>query len=300
MKNQLPILKNADLQARFEHDGFVKVSLLDSEKADSLYQYFMDQQDEHDVIKSRFHSTTHTNNPDLIRKIDTQLKEIILPELNKVFQNYEPMMSTYIAKQPGPGSETGLHQDPTFVDEQHFVSANVWIALHDIDHENGNLFFVPGTHRLINSLRVTPTCPTAYDEVKDLLPKNLLEIPVKKGEAVLINHALLHGSTTNLSGAPRIAAVMAIRTAGSDWIYHYLERGESPDKIEKYEVDLETFINLARDTRPTHARFIGNISWDFRQISREDFNAGMKEYSGKNAFNFLLKKLSKANEIFFS
>ena len=299
MKSQFPIFKDAELQSRFERDGFVKINLLDADKADELYRYFIAQQNEHDVVKGLYHSTTHTNNPDLIRKVDEHLKSVILPEMGKFFQNYEPMMCTYITKQPGPGSDTILHQDPTFVDEQRFVSANVWIALHDIDHDNGNLFFVRGTHTLMPSLRVTPGCPTAYDEVKDLLSKNIYEVPVKKGDAILINHAVVHGATPNLSGGPRIAAVMAIRTAGSDWIYHYLEKGAPYDKIEKYEVNLETFVHLGKDERPGHAKFLGNIKWDFPQINRKDFLEGMKPYSGSNPFKSLLNKISSVSENIF-
>lgn len=300
MKSKFPIFKDAALQEQFERDGFVKMKLLDAAKADELYQYFISQQAEHDVVQGRYLSTTHTNNPDLIRKVDEHLKAAVLPELGRIFQNYEPMMCTYITKQPGPGSETILHQDPTFVDEQQYVSANIWIALHDINHENGNLFFVPGTHRLSSSLRVTPDCPTAYDGVKDLMMENIREIPVKKGEAILINHAVVHGATPNLSNGPRIAAVMAIRTAGSDWIYHFLEKGAGYDKIEKYEVNLETFVTLQRDGRPTSGRLIGNIKWDFPQISREDFEKGMKPYSAKSPFRKLLGKLSNVGETLLS
>lgn len=300
MKSRVPIFKDTALQEKFDRDGFVKIKLLSAEKADKLYKYFIDQQDAHDVVDGLYHSTTHTNNPDLIRKVDQYLKSVVLPEADKIFQNYEAMMSTYITKQSGPGSDTKLHQDPTFVDEQQYVSANIWIALHDIGHQNGNLFFVPGTHRLINSLRVTPACPTAYDEVKDLLPKNLHEVPVKKGEAILINHALVHGATPNLAKGPRIAAVIAIRSAGADWIYHYLEKDAPYNQIEKYEVDLETFINLGKDARPTHAKLLGNVTWHFPQISRANFVEGMKLYTSKNPFKTLLNRLSNVGETLLS
>ena len=299
MKSQIPIFKDAALQEKFDRDGFVKIKLLDAEKADRLYQYFIDQQDAHDVVNGLYLSTTHTNNPDLIRKVDAHIKAEVLPEVDKIFQNYEAMMCTYITKQTGPGSDTPLHQDPTFVDEDRYISANIWIALHDINHDKGNLIFVPGTQRYIRSLRVTPSCPTAYDGVKDLLSKNIHEVPVKKGEAILINHATVHGATPNLSNGPRIAAVMAIRTTGSEWIYHYLEKGAPFDKIEKFEVDLETFIHLEKDKRPAGGRLIGNISWNFPQLSREDFIRDIKTYSGRSPLSKLFSKLSDVGESIF-
>lgn len=287
MATQNPIFIDPELQKKFERDGYVKISLLDDQQAIALYDYYINHQKEHDIIDGLYQSTTHTNNPKLILEIDRQIKKALLPALKKHFQNYEPMMCTYITKQPGEGSETILHQDPTFVDEQYFVSANVWVALHDIGHENGNLFFVKGTHKMISSLRVTPTCPTAFDSVKDLLKENITEVPVKRGEAIIINHAVVHGATPNLSNGPRIAAVMAIRSAESNWIYHYLEPGAKYDRIERYDVTLNTFIHLKKDGRPDFAKFTGYIKWHFPQISATSFK---KQISAKKATPLYLLK----------
>lgn len=265
-----PIFKDPELQARFERDGYVKIKLLDREKAKLLYDFYIQHQAEHAVVGSRYQATTHTNNPELILQINKQIKSVLAPELGNYFQNYEPMMCTYIAKEPGEGSETKLHQDPTFVDENKYVSANVWVALHDIDHNNGNLFVIKGTQSF-RSLRVTPNCPTAYDNVKDLLQENLTEIPVSAGEAIVINHATVHGATPNYSNGPRVAAVMAIRSAESEWIYHYLEPGAPYDKIEQYSVNLDTFVNLQKDGRPEKGTLKGYISWGFPQIDRTQF-----------------------------
>lgn len=300
MTKVAPIFQDPELQRRFERDGYAKVKLLDTAKTGELYNYFINRQKDHDVINGLYHSTTHTNNPDLIREIDTELKSVLLPELKRHFQNYEPMMCTYITKQPGEGSETNIHQDPTFVDESKYVSANVWIALHDIDHQNGNMFFIKGTQRYMPSLRVTPSCPTAYDEVKDLLKENITEVPVKAGEAIVINHAVMHGATPNLSQAPRVAAVIAIRSAESDWIYHYWEPGAPKHKIEKYSFDMDTFLNLKRDSRPENGKLLGYIEWDFPQMSRPDFIKKLGEENTQLSSPSWIKKLSVIKEKLFS
>lgn len=299
MNQVAPIFKNSELQKEFERDGFAKIKLLDREECRRLYNLYLGHQKEHDVIQSRYQATTHTNNPELILKINRQIKSVLLPKLGSHFQNYEPMMCTFITKQPGEGSETRLHQDPTFVDESKFVSANIWVALHDINHQNGNLFFVKGTHRFIPSLRVTPTCPTAYDKVKDLLESNLTEVPVKTGEAIVINHALMHGATPNLSDGLRIAAVMAIRSAGSEWIFHHLEPGAPYDKIERYRVDLDTFVNLKKDGKPQKAEFTGYIQWGFPQIDSEQFIRKMHRINESGISTRWLNRLSEIKEKLF-
>jgi len=295
-----PIFQNPELRRQFERNGYAKIKLLDQAKAKLLYDYFIDHQKEHDVIHGLYHSTTHTNNPDLIKAIDMQLKSVLLPELKQHFQNYEPMMCTYITKQPGEGSETNIHQDPTFVDESKFVSANIWVALHDIDHHNGNMFFIKGTQRYIPSLRVTPSCPTAYDQVMDLLRENITEVPVRAGEAIVINHAVMHGATPNLSKGLRAAAVIAIRSAESDWIFHYWEPGTATDKIEKYSFDMETFLNLKKDSRPENGKRLGYIEWDFPQISRTDFIKILREETALLSPPSWIKKLYVIKEKLFS
>jgi ectoine hydroxylase-related dioxygenase (phytanoyl-CoA dioxygenase family) len=298
MNEIAPIFKDPELQYQFERDGYVKIKLLDRAKAKKLYNYYIDRQKDHDIIDGLYHSTTHTNNPDLILAVDDQIKSVLLSESDAFFQHYMPMMCTYITKQPGRGSETKLHQDPTFVDESKYVSANIWVALHDIDHDNGNLFFVKGTNRLIASLRVTPGCPTAYDGVKDLLEENLTEVPVYAGEAIVINHATIHGATPNLTAQPRVAAVMAIRSAASDWIYHYIQPDAPFDKIEKYSLDLHAFAHLKKDGQPEKENFLGYIQWHFPQISRRDFMAGIQDKVKQPASPSWRNKLAGIKELF--
>ncbi|MBS1618764.1 MAG: phytanoyl-CoA dioxygenase family protein [Bacteroidetes bacterium] len=277
-----PIFIDADLQRQFDSDGYVKIRILDEAKTQLLLDFFMAYQQQHAVIRSLYQSTTHTNDPALIRLVDTKIKSILQPELDRFFRDYLPMMCTYITKQSGEGSETRIHQDPSFVDESKYVTANVWVALHDIDHRNGNLFFVKGSHRMVPSLRVTPGCPTSYDLVQDLLPDYITEVPVRAGEAIIINHAVIHGATANLSNHPRIAAVMAIRSAASELLYYYMEPDAPRDKIEKYAFDLDTFFHLKKDGRPDESMFQEYIRWDFPQISREDFISFMNTF-GKPA-----------------
>jgi hypothetical protein len=277
MYSKAPILKDPKLQKEFDENGFVKVNLLTDTEADELYDFFMAHSREHDAIPGKYQSTTHTNDPNLIRKVDSYLKEKLKSKLPFYFQNYETMMATYITKQPGEGSDTGMHQDPTFVDEDRYVSGNIWLALHDIGHDNGNMFFLKGTHRMVPTLRVTPACPTAFDEVRDIMHDYVTEVPVRKGEAIFINHAVVHGATNNLSNAPRVAVTMAIRSVGSDWVFHYMAPDVTPPIIEKYEVALDTFIHLKKDGFPDMGKQIGTVEWDFPTIGREHFIKKMKK-----------------------
>lgn len=296
----IPIFKDSELQKEFDYFGFVKINLISATEASQLYNAYLNLKEDHDTIENKYKATTHTNNPELILQVNQSISHVLAPKLDQYFQHYTPMMCTFITKQPGEGSETQLHQDPTFVDETHFVSANVWVALHDINHTNGNLFFVKGTHRFMPSLRVTPDCPTAYDNVKDLLHEHLTEVPVKAGDAIIINHSVMHGATPNFSEGLRIAAVMAIRSKASEWIYHYLEPGAPFDKIERYKVNLDTFVSLEKDGRPKQAQFDRYITWDFPKMSREAFIAAMDNMHNKGPFARYKHQLQLLKQRFFA
>ena len=276
----MPVFIDPKLQKKFDEDGYVKFRLLTDEQADDLYRFYFDHQKEHAKATELYHSTSDTNDAELIAKVDAKLTDVLLPEIKKHLANFDVMICNYLVKDPGPGSDTILHQDPTFVDESQYFSGNVWVGLRDIGHENGNLFFLKGSNTWIKTLRVSPTCPSAYDEVRSMMPDYVTEVPVKKGEAILINHAVVHGATANLAKTPRVAAVMAIKSKGAQWMFHYLERGGAWDKIEQYAVTKHSFTNMEKGQRPPDSKLLGYVTHDFPMLSKEEFLKRAKKNEG--------------------
>jgi ectoine hydroxylase-related dioxygenase (phytanoyl-CoA dioxygenase family) len=116
-------------------------------------------------------------------------------------------------------AETGgvnmWHQDWPYwgiLDAPHQVTA--WVALDDVDSENGCMSMVPGSHRWGNNIQFLHKLP-AFDAMPAEFEGHKLEVrtcPVRKGE-VHYHHGLTwHGSPANKSGRPRRAIALHYMT----------------------------------------------------------------------------------------
>lgn len=244
-----PIFIEKEQQAFFDRNGFVKLSLLSEQQADELFSFFELKKEEHATVSDLHHTTTDTGNKDLIIDVDRKIKSIFIPALEKKLQNFKPLVATYHIKEPGAGSATGIHQDPTFVDEKAFYSVNVWVALHDIGAENGHLFFVPGSHKIVDSIRSIPSHPTYYDSFRDKLPGLAESVPLKKGEAVVFSNATVHGATDNLSPSIRLAATLLLCSEKATWHLYY-NNTEKENALERYNLTMDSFIFVGRGEKP--------------------------------------------------
>ena len=117
-----------------------------------------------------------------------------------------------------PASKGGVnmwHQDaPLWPILAPMTEVSAWVALDDVDEENGCMWMVPGSHLWGNHMNFLHTLKN-FDELPDEFEGHHVEVrscPVKKGE-VHFHHALTwHGSPANRSGRPRRAVALHYMT----------------------------------------------------------------------------------------
>lgn len=270
-----PLFRDDRYQSLFAQDGFVKVPLLSGEQVDALLAFFDETREGHQVAQKLHHTSTDTRNADLIYRVDSRIKAIFGPALDNLLSDYKALAGTYHIKETGTGSATGIHQDPTFVDETDYCSANVWVALHDIDAHNGNLFFVKGSHRAVSSLRITPSFPGFYEKFREELPQMLTHVPLKKGEAVIFNNATIHGATDNSTNRPRLAATLLVCSAPAQWLLYYRDEHSTDAHVGRYVLDMEAFVALAQNGKPGADVLDGYVACEFPQLELADFEKKM-------------------------
>ncbi len=103
------------------------------------------------------------------------------------------------------------HQDaPLWPILAPMTEVTAWVALDDVDVDNGCMSMVPGSHLwgnhidFLNSFKSYEDMPSSYQEHEI----KIVRCPVKKGE-VHYHHALTwHGSHANTSGRPRRAIAL--------------------------------------------------------------------------------------------
>jgi len=291
-----PLFLNSDLQQKFEKYGYVKIPLLSEVQVNELVALFKSSQAEHAEVNTLHHTTTDTQKPELITRVDAAIKRIFVPELEKVVRNFKPLAGCFHIKENKAGSATGIHQDPTFVDETKYYSANAWVALHDMDEHNGNLFFIPGSNK-IECLRITPSSPNYYENFQGELPTMAKQVPLKKGEAVIFSNATIHGATDNLSNDLRLAATLLICSEPADWMIYYSDKDTPKGKIEKYVLDLNSFVTMAKDGRPNRDSFKEYIHYNFPKLTKEEFVTAAGIAKPKAHYLQRIKNVFKRSEV---
>jgi hypothetical protein len=260
------------LQKTFEEDGFVKVPLLSNAEVAELLRAYEEVALAHEKINIPYITTSHSNNAELISHVDTVLQKVIAPAISRVLVNYKLLFGNYLIKMPVADSETLPHQDITFVDEAKFASVNIWIALQDTNEKNGCMYFLRGSHALMPTLRPTHSYPWAYENVKEDIKEYADAYPAKAGEAFIFHHAVVHGSFSNNSAQPRVAAVIAAYHSEAPLLHFYLPEGEQ-QRVQKYSMTKEAFLHFKKGTPPAKGILMGEEMHSFKQVNKNEFKA---------------------------
>lgn len=248
-KDNIHIIKEKQLNDQFHRDGFLLMDLLSLEelqKLETLYAEYATQLSKVDpsIILS---ATQDCQDATLYQAIDRGIKKILLPIVEKHFINYQPLIGAFLIKRAGDDTYMNLHQDWNLTDESKYFSFNIWIPLQAIDDENGCLQFLPGSHKIIPTIRPNFSFDWAFRNVTSFIKKRLVNLYPKKGQCVLINHAVIHASETNRRPTPRVAAFLTLIPKNAKILHYFCEDKEN---VEVYQLVPEEFYQIEYLKRP--------------------------------------------------
>ena len=240
-----PIFKDRALQDLFDRQGFIVTKFLDKEDIDLLNKKF-DQLHPSISDQAGFVSGSYSDDLDYKKGASDDIISVFAKHFDRLFINYQTFGAAFLYKTATAGSELGVHQDWTIVDEEQYVALNCWVPLTDIDATNGALHVMPGSqYSKYHSLRA-PTIPFFFTGSEKEIISETVPFYVKAGEAVILNQSVIHYSPPNSSGKIRKAITAGVKTLGAPMIFHY----RNPDKqMEKYEMPedfLISFENFAK------------------------------------------------------
>ena len=228
----------AELRRQIEVDGYAVVPLLDSNavaEVRAVHERFGPAPG--DPRTGLFNDTWSTD-PGYKRQVSGALSAILEPPARTVCPEARFLGWTSIAKWAGPRGAVVAHRDPTFVDEPRVRSMAIWCALDDLDEAHGTLVVIPGSHRRAPNVRAhqddANLCPSvALDD-----PSAVTPVPVAAGDAIIYDHALIHGSGPNRTGGVR--TVVAGLAVPPDVVATYaLQVGE---EVILVELDADFFL----------------------------------------------------------
>jgi len=251
-----PVFQDSLLNAKFKSDGFVIIKNFLSEKeALHLSKYYDDNPAEK---CSGFHTTLNDSRPLYRERVTNAVNQVFYPKAKALLKAYEPIFACFTVKEPDTNSGFDLHLDWSMVDERKFSSVTIWTPLLDITDENGYLWVLKGSHNFDYTIRGGPGL-YLWSKKKPNQNTNsysLKKIKLKRGEALIYDHRVFHGSPPNLSDKIRIAInFTAVPEEAKCLHYQFRDRGF----VDVFESPIDFYHSHVLNTEPTGLKLIENV-----------------------------------------
>ncbi len=229
------ILQNDSLDEQLLREGYVVVPFLSTEENDSLTAFFNKA---HPQATEGMYATAHVQDIAFRMKMNDFIKQVFERPIAAYFQNCRSLGGSFIAKGKGERGTINPHQDWNIVDEDKFRSFNIWVPLVDLNPDNGAIMVLANSHTWLKTYR-SANISSAYQKVSPLLWETLQPLYMKKGEALIYDHRLIHASGENFSDALRLAAVFGIIPQEAEMLYYHQA---DENTIEVFESSPDFFL----------------------------------------------------------
>jgi hypothetical protein len=265
-----PVFSDPVIESKFTDDGYAVVTFFNDAEVAACRKLYFDTVPE---PSTDFFTTGFLPDGDTRRKVTKGLDEVIGPHVEALMPTYTTCVRHFIVKRGSPDAgPLGLHQDFDFVDHARYRSVHVWIALADVDHHNGCLTILPGSHRLTDHISAMGNDATPYDPYRQLLEDDCkVGIPMKAGEALFFDERTLHGSYPNKSPDLRIAMGAVFLPKGVKQRLYVADDAKSA-VLDILEVESEAALNyrgLLRPPYPAGFTKVGTIEYTAQVVSPE-------------------------------
>jgi len=221
----------------FEENGyFILENAYSSKECDSIVKFSNQQVDGEDLTPIM---NIHNFSKDILLSMSNKK---IISFTEKYFCGRADGLQTEFFFMPPNTKGFTPHQDNTFVQAMDKTFMSAWVALTDVNNNNGGLIIWPGTHKEENLL-TKDNCPQKNinqdpnARVKStLVPEKYKAVSplLKKGSVMMIHSWLVHASNDNLSNANRYVLLSTyIKNGASFRSGNYAKRKSF--KLNSYE-----------------------------------------------------------------
>lgn len=257
------IFHESTLTDKLANDGYATFDLLRDHDIDAMTAIFNEH---HASTPEGFYATTHLDDKEKRKILSDKAMSILACRIEKHFENIELLGGAFISKAPGEKGILPLHQDWNLVDEKEARSYNLWIPLVDVNEENGAMRILVGSHEKQETYRGTKVPPVLYPISNDV-DKHMISLNMKRGEAVLYDHALWHSSPQNQTNELRLAFVLGVVPQGADLKY-YRQNG---DTVEEYASHPNFFFENDRESGPHDLELVRSFEHPNKFLSTKEF-----------------------------
>jgi len=292
--------KKDEMQEHFEKFGYVIVkNFISEDKVDYLRGVYKETET---VVEDRaFYISQWSDKKELKFKINNAVQEIFLPEAEKYLVDYEPVFGVFGVKLPKPDSAMYLHGDWSHVDETNFRTVNIWCPLLDINENNGAVCLIKGSNRIFDYIRGAAIPDAFHNFTQEDLQKYLSDIYLKKGDAIMWDHAIVHGSRVNKSPDTRVAAVLNMKPKAAKFYLYFANPPLAPSTIDVYEPPKNFFLTNDSANNPDLIKeasvLVEQIPYESPSVSKEEIESFLEKEFG---FRVNESKRGKLKKFLFS
>ncbi len=224
----------------FAEQGYVVLPLLKKEEVDALL-HFYNQIEKSAGVAKPFYTSIWSDDKTHRQSVNDSVNAILFPAVQRHLVKTKPVFANFMVKERGEDSALLPHQDWSFVEEPMFDSATVWCPLGDVNKTNGNLQVIPGSHLLNNYKRARFSDAPFREIEKTELKKLLVDIPMKAGEAIILNSRMIHASPNNASNKQRVVASVVLAPQQAPLFHWEYEQGDANPLTKKYSIKDDFF-----------------------------------------------------------
>jgi hypothetical protein len=216
--NQL--VKNQTYLNKVNSSGFFKYKLLDIDdviQVENIVSGF--EEKEKNINFNGLKYSLFNLSPKLSLSLSEKLKKIIDPKLTELFFDFDSMVFSYIKKDFSTKNEFEFHQDWSYTNRKKHLTLTGWLALHDIDENNGCLIFTKNYNNSKNI--VSSSYKTERFKIDELNKAEIIKVPLKKGEIFFFNPQAFHGSMPNKSNVERRVITFIVNPKKAPFLYFH-------------------------------------------------------------------------------
>jgi hypothetical protein len=225
------LFKNPEIEKQYLQDGCVVLPLLHEKELTQLSALF---DRNYKLQMQGLQPLLRVGSANKNIELHHEIAEILTPVLQEWFHSFAFNANHFIVKGANDPNEFRLHQDWNVVDETQFIAAHIWIALQDTDKENGGLFVVKGSHKFFDNYR-SGSCGIAFIDQTEIAKPHITTIKLKRGEAIVYQQSLFHGSYPNTTNQPRLTCLCSIRALSAPMLYYHCDK----EGLSSYEISPE-------------------------------------------------------------
>ncbi len=284
-----PLLADPELWEQFERDGFVTVRLLSPQQVGTLLALYRETVRESEV--GGLYESSRNKPYAVNRTINEAIRREVSSAASQIFRPSRIYGGTFMVKSHLDSEVLPLHQDWSVVEEEQYSTLFVWCPLADVSVRNGSIFALPGSHRWFNSMR-SGTYPSNRYILAEQLQRQVRDVPLQAGEAILYSDALFHGSHANNGDADRIVVTARVMEEEAPLVYF---QKFSDAEVDVYEASPEFYLThidaLAKGSMPDGEVRLYRRPYAHVPVTRETLEAKVAE-------NFAPQEDEKAMKLF--